>query len=401
MLMKYSSFILIVFLLFSCKTGIKKESRVNINDSIIVIDVNPKQSNEIDFNDIYSDYSFIKLETNDSVLLSGVEKIEIFNDRIYVFDSRGLTALHCFDMHGRYLFGVGHKGQGPGEYGFTSDFSIDKENKKIWMGDDSRKILSYDLDGHFLKEYKVDFSIRNIAPIPNSKELFLIRFGYYKDKDYSSGIYSLKRNDVTEYLSIVTAFEPQIGGQSTSSFQDELLFGFGFNDTVYRVNAQSGYIPKYILDFGKNKFPEIELKKEMRTFFSEFLKIPSPYEYAGLVTIVIETDDYLLFTYNYHGKHVKAIYSKDKNKVFNISKVLSDDKEQKVITILSYTDSNNVYSILDSESIVDEDINNYSDNTLPKFGVFNSLEEVKAVTKVDDNPIIVKGVINIHKFFAD
>ena len=382
-----------VFLLLSCKNNSVK----SIDNKLLIIDINPLQSKEFDFNDVFSDYSFIKLETDENILISSIDQMKICNDRIYIFDFRRTISLHCFDMQGKHLFGVGSKGQGPGEYTNASDFAIDTINKKIWIGDDGRKILSYDLDGNFLKDYSVDFSIRNISIIPDSEEFFLIRFGYYKEKeDYSSGIYSLAENTLLSHINKISNFESQIGAKSISRYKDELLFGFGFNDTIYRVNLQDGFTPKYVLDFGENKTPESLLEKDLRSFYMEFNNPDQ--QYTGLISNFVETDNHLQFNYSFSGKHMKAFYSKSNNMVINISKILLNGKEQQLSQMFSYFDAGYVYSILSADNIIeDSNVNTIIDDKKPKYGVFNSLNELKTVTNADDNPIIVKGVIDKRK----
>ena len=95
--------LLIVFLLCNCKGGNTKS--VDDNE-ISVINISYKQPKEIAFNDIYSDCSYIKLETNDDILISRIDKIEIYNDRIYTLNNNSVC---CFDLQGKYLYKIDRK----------------------------------------------------------------------------------------------------------------------------------------------------------------------------------------------------------------------------------------------------------------------------------------------------
>ena len=143
-----------VVLLFSGCSKHKKEKTDSIPVPVITLEPKSNQP-KIDLNDIAKNLSFIRLETKTDCLLDEIiSKVEIFNNRVFIFSTlKMMNAVYCFDLQGKFLFQVGSKGQGPGEYISLIDFVLDKENKCLWLGDSFNKILKYDLDGNFIAQY--------------------------------------------------------------------------------------------------------------------------------------------------------------------------------------------------------------------------------------------------------
>ena len=65
--------------------------------------------------ELFSKIEAVALETRDSCLLMGVEKIVPYKDSLYVYDFLR-PALYVFSKEGRVIRQIGRKGNGPGEY---------------------------------------------------------------------------------------------------------------------------------------------------------------------------------------------------------------------------------------------------------------------------------------------
>ena len=209
--------ILLLFLLLFSGCNKQQKSKTDVVPSISV-DFAYSQPN-LELNDIAKSISFIRLETNSDCLLRGISKVEIHDGRIYIFDSSYPGNLYCFDFHGKFMFKVGERGNGPGEYVSLLDFAVDIENKCLWLGDDAKKILKYDLYGIFLEQHITDFSIKNLCIIDAKEGLMAIRLGYYKDKDYSFIIYSMKEEKIlyqkeSENLNIIRTIATRVFSNS-------------------------------------------------------------------------------------------------------------------------------------------------------------------------------------------
>ena len=104
----------------------------------ITVDID-KQADINDF--IKSLDGYIFLETNDSSILQGIDKLKIENDTIYIADGDVLQLFGRED--GRWLGKIDRQGRGPGEYYYINDFDVHNSGIYILSGN---KIIVYDVD---------------------------------------------------------------------------------------------------------------------------------------------------------------------------------------------------------------------------------------------------------------
>ena len=107
--------------------------------------------------DVASSFSIIPLETNDSCLIGEINKLEFFNENIFVLDKIYSARLFVFNKEGKYLFDIGRRGAAPDEYVQINDFSIDKKNNIIYVLCDKKKVFSYSLSGQYMGQIALDF----------------------------------------------------------------------------------------------------------------------------------------------------------------------------------------------------------------------------------------------------
>ena len=110
----------------------------------IQVDVD-QVSREYDFSPFLEDgMKMIKLETNDSCLVSKIGQFAYVDDILYVADELEQTVF-LFDSRGKFLKRVGKKGHGPGEYGRLGKFQV--KGNQIYILDDmvGSRICVYDI----------------------------------------------------------------------------------------------------------------------------------------------------------------------------------------------------------------------------------------------------------------
>ena len=79
------------------------------------------------------------------------------------------------------------------------------------------------------------------------------------------------------------------------------------NDTLYKINHDYSFTPKYIINAGKREVP-IGLRSDSRLFERES-------ENYVIVNQMFETKDYMLLNYTYQSKRVTCYFHKDDNKL--------------------------------------------------------------------------------------
>lgn len=160
---------------------------------------------------------------------------------------------------------------------------------------------------------------------------------------------------------------------------------------------KNGFHPQYAFDFGEYKVIKKITDKfgnDNKKFVLDFMN-PSK-NYAGLITNILETDDFITFRYDFRGKNQLAVYSKTNNEIRNIKKITVNSKEYFVALFFRYYVNNIFYSVLQAESISE---NMSEQNTSGGYGIYSDFNELEAKIKADDNPIVVFGENNMQSLF--
>ena len=386
-----------VFLFANCGESNKKTTEESESLMQIVVDADDCQS--VDFNEISKNVKYIQLETNSQCLLKSIDKVQIYNDKIYVYNFMGDGGnLFCFDMDGKYLFTVGTRGQGPGEYVVMSDFEIDKRNNLLWVGDDAKKIMKFDLNGNFIEQFKTEFSIRKMKPSLTDKDVMAIHLGYYKDnEDLSFILYSLKEKSILFSKTANSLIQRSFSMNVFFEYQDEIRSFRVFKDTVFSI-GKSKIEPILVVDFGKRSIPKDLLNdKSTRNIQSQFSKPEN--KYAGLMSDGVETSDYFMFSYNFSGASRKAIYSKHFRKTLNVSEVVIDGKTVNNAGryFFNFYQNNKFISFLPAHLLIE---NNETNSNIQKqqYGCYSNISDLLSNLKEDDNPILILSDENFANY---
>jgi hypothetical protein len=80
----------------------------------VAVDIN----NFCPIEDLFEDYYSVPLETTNECLISGIDKIQIEKNNIYILDKKRHT-VHIFNKNGFFIKKINRYGQGPGIYGYS------------------------------------------------------------------------------------------------------------------------------------------------------------------------------------------------------------------------------------------------------------------------------------------
>ena len=175
-LKKYSLFItLLAFTLLSCS---KKEQ-----GDLLEIPIDINQVGMLNLSEITESITAIELELTDESILNPdhIGKVFLFKDEIFVGTAEKILV---FNKTGKFLRSIGSKGHGPGEYARIHNFALDEKNKCLFITSSEAKILSYDLNGNFIKEVRWRGGLNNEMNYIDGKLLLLVE----KFDDNTSGI---------------------------------------------------------------------------------------------------------------------------------------------------------------------------------------------------------------------
>lgn len=142
--MKYL-YLLIAALLQACTSQV---NNILENSDIHIIDIdNIEPTSNLKMSTYFSSLEFIPLETNKEALLGRINKLYVYNDTIFILDKVASKGVFLFDRKdGSFLGRIGVVGTGPGEYSNPGDFTIDIENKRLYLLElDRQQIYEYEL----------------------------------------------------------------------------------------------------------------------------------------------------------------------------------------------------------------------------------------------------------------
>jgi hypothetical protein len=106
---------------------------------------------------------YVPLETNDDVLISSIEKIDVADGFIYIHDAT--KKIMKFDMSGKFVYAIDRVGLGPGEYSSIYDFCV-RDGKVEVLDLENRRLLSYRAsDGKFIRSIPLKSFFYHFMPI--------------------------------------------------------------------------------------------------------------------------------------------------------------------------------------------------------------------------------------------
>src|SRR5690606_7164812 len=163
-------FVLLMVLLLSCQ----QQERTNNNDAEIIQISKKEIRDEIDVGKMVEEVRYVELETTEESLIGNVSKVIAYKDKIYIKDRFVASKIYIFDATGRFITTVSRIGKGPGEYMNLYDIAVDTYRKELLVSDaSSQKIIVFDLEGEFLREFKIPYWVIGVFALQNHYLLYL------------------------------------------------------------------------------------------------------------------------------------------------------------------------------------------------------------------------------------
>ena len=326
----------LAFFFFACK------KKVGTNDNkfeTIVINFNESQSVDIHEND--NKIKSLTLEVTDHSLLTHIEDIQIRKNEIFVYDAHRVIV---FDMDGKYIKKIGHRGQGPGEYTNINSFFFEGDNICLYDGN-LQKLFVYDENDNFLETRQTKEMISSLYPIGQDKFIGKKKFQGDQVKVSTLAILDkkleLQQNIGNRFLtSGIGVFD------YCYSFNNNILYWEFFNDTIYSIQGD-GLFPLYYVDFQKYKIPEIEKKGKNISEIIEYIN-QSTSNYATGVRYVQEDSLNIRFVFTLEGGINYVKYDKQTQKA-SLYHIHDSTKSLQLEYFMKYSDGDIVLVVQDIE----------------------------------------------------
>jgi hypothetical protein len=214
-------------------------------EGAIFVDLNKPE--KVSLFDYFDSIELIPLETSDEILIMGIPKIIVHQDKYYAFDIQQ-NIIFVFDQTGKYLYRIDKKGQGSGEYTFINDFNVNPFSGNLELLEPYGRVLIYDLSGNYIETKRVvypDFrAVHEFAILDNHTHVFYAMFEPKKIIYFNL--------DEQKLLHIEFEEDRELGAFATKNlyqFQDDWYFFRPIHPVVYRL-GQEGIEVTFQFDFG-------------------------------------------------------------------------------------------------------------------------------------------------------
>jgi hypothetical protein len=243
--------ITLLILSFSCSN---EEKRIKNSDRESEfyqydIDFSQKQIPLINFMD---DIEFTFLEETDSSLFSGVRKLIVTEEFIFVVEGK-FRKLLKFRADGSFIKSIYDLGEGPEQYNVINDIRL-KGDTLIGIDSRRQRVLKWDSNLNFINAHKFDFRIRDFIPIQD-QFIFSLNYSEFQNENWE------KKNLLftDEQFNIVKASVPfdnfswfGLRGINVFNVIDrDIYYKPNLTDTVYKVDGVSKEVSAaYRFDLG-------------------------------------------------------------------------------------------------------------------------------------------------------
>lgn len=219
-----------------------------------VYTINVEEAQKNDFCSLFDSIIYIPLETIEGNEIGQIDRV-LYHKGKYIVSDRLTNRVLVFNEDGKYYAAIEAIGNGPGEYVQISDVAVDKFEDIIKIQDAMQgKIVSYDLNGHFVGEITLPVFPAPIHFCQVGKEKYA--FDFQRCSNDNEWKYNLSINsedftgEISKYLPydepLDICFSPRI---TLLDVNGEVIYIPLYSSTVYTIDSLE-LKPRYSFDFG-------------------------------------------------------------------------------------------------------------------------------------------------------
>jgi hypothetical protein len=286
---KNRTIIIIVLVFIFCSCGGDKQP----SDILPVANTKP-----LALDDLHADaFEYIPLETNENILLSGIDKLLSDSLYYYILDTKSQYGLYVFNKKGAFVRTVSSRGNGPGEFVNIYDFDIDENGNSYLLDADKKRILKFDSRGVFNDEFEYDFRAANFAYLGANNFLFFQKGRYQANQEdkYDLIVWNSKSGKKSGYIPYSKRSVPYGMFSSFYRSNEKIYYCHFFGYKIYEIVNEKPIV-KYNLEVGKF-FPENDLfagenagAREVKMAIDKINK-----NYSNSLSNYYETNDIVVF----------------------------------------------------------------------------------------------------------
>ncbi len=383
----YINILFFFFFLLAC-TPSKKRTDLQTID-IQKIDVKFDFGN-FDFKDYFQYDSYLILETTDESLISQIDKIEFFENKIYILDST-MGYILIFDEKGKFLSKLDKKGSANGNYITVDDFIIDQDI--LYLYDKTLgNILSYDFSGNFINKIKIEKGYSLTKLKTNKWLLYLGNGSGDMNRNFSNlKLYSQESKVLKEFL----PFNKHLLGRSYSvegtksiftEYGDNLYILPFLSENIYMYNLEKDELElKYTINFSENSNIDID-ENSSESEVKDFREKLNSGLIASRIHSFYKINNMLFFQFYYNHKRHFCLFNEAKVETICVSNRIFDENGLFFEPVVYFSDIKNQDKIL---SVINGDEFSTCRNIDKKNNnVINTISD--SIGNIEDNnPILV------------
>jgi hypothetical protein len=251
------------------------------------------KENEITLSDIADDVTYLPLPNNFPV--SKASNFYFTDQLIYLYSVDGIIA---FDRTENQLRKIGSKGRGPGEYLFSSNFSVDTETGKVYVLDQGDDVKTYSKTGEFLKSIPLKRFGESTSIDFFESALFVTYAFQFGASLYAWAIFDTSGQVIKKREIGIPSFSSIFGtSRATYKYGDRVYYWNNYIDTVFSVLPGLSVESSFFISPGEHRIPRTR-------------DIPiNPYEKYMVISNIFETDRYIVIRY-YFRNPILLLYDK-------------------------------------------------------------------------------------------
>jgi hypothetical protein len=173
------------------------------------------------------------------------------------------------------------------------------------------KLLHYDIQSKYISSQAIGFYANSFAM---QKANYFLYVGAEMSDSSSSRVLVVDQESgtlVNEFLPIdpiQARYLNFFDRNNFTSFGDSLRFFYGFNDTIYHLEADD-IQARYVIDFGKYNLPPSIFERSYASAY-DFMTYIREADYAFRIIGYQENENYCLFAFEFREEFVWCIYDK-------------------------------------------------------------------------------------------
>jgi hypothetical protein len=290
--------------------GSKSASREESAVKTISVDFSKMKNSEKE-KGLFSSCKIVPLETNDSCLIGRINKVILWQDRIFILDHYQTASVFIFDGSGKWINTISRRGQGPDDYADLTDMFFDEQEQLLYLVCRfNQKLMLFDKNGQLQKQEKLP-GIRLWYMEKTPEGYVACANNASTPPSYNSNIYTLS-SDLkiqSRHFEIPKEWEYNSLGSSTmfAKYKSDVYYFPPLNNTVYRISNNS-VSEFYKYDFGKYNFPEAW--KSVEYIFDSKRDVQALNRYVQGLKYFAETDNNIYSIVLFEGSYKLVTYSK-------------------------------------------------------------------------------------------